>query len=106
MDTEETPSVSYFQPRIMAHRRADGKEYAIHDVYFNENGHIEGYTVQARSPRETSIEKLRQNLMALMNQDAEEFILGDLGYSYSKDDIQFWLEFIEYPPLDHVEEDE
>lgn len=74
-------------------------EYAIHEVYFGENRYPVSYTVDALSPRFVSVAGLKECLLGCLQQDKEEFVMGDCSYTYEKSQIEFWLEFIDEPPL-------
>lgn len=91
----------------MRHRKEVGhEEYAIHEVYFDADGQVQRYTRDALSPREASIAALRATLISFLEQDGEEVLIGDLGYAYSNEDIEWWLEHIDDAPLDYEQEDE
>ena len=84
----------------MRHRKEDGtEEYAIHDVYFTDAGQVKAYSEDALSPREPSVAKLKETLLALPQH--EEVQLGDLGYAYCPEDIHYWLKNIDREPIDY-----
>lgn len=86
----------------MRHLKETGdEEFAIHEVYFDDLDKVVTYTEAALSPREISVETLKVCLLELLAQSEDGVALGDLGYVYSREDIQLWLEHIETPPIDH-----
>jgi hypothetical protein len=102
MDAE----ISYWSDRVMRHRAPEGNDtFAIHEVYFTEDGEVATYTQDALSMRERSIETLRDALQGLLVGEEETFTLGDLGYEYSREDILDWLHCLHYPPLDYPYEE-
>jgi hypothetical protein len=97
---------SYWEPRVMRHHTAEGgQEYAIHEVYFDNGGNVNGYTTDALSPREPSIERLRATLVRLLDQGAEEITCGDLGYTYDRGAVEDWLTSLDDPSLDYKEDE-
>jgi len=93
--------IHYWQPRVMRHStNLKKEEYAIHEVYFNINDEVITYTCDALSSREASVELLKTELIKLRDYSTDEIILGDYGYIYDKEDIVFWLEFIDKPVID------
>ena len=97
----EDEQVTFWQPRVMKHRMPlGGEQFAVHEVYFDgRDGHIKFYSKDAMSPRETSVDRLKSKLLELLDHDEDEFAPGDLGFMHHKDDIRFWLEFIDFPPF-------
>jgi hypothetical protein len=93
---------SYWNPRVMRHREGEtGDQYAIHEVYFDDHDIIEGYTADALSPLMPSVSELKAFLVDCLKQDKEEFVMGDLQYTYEKEDLEFWLEYIDAVPIDY-----
>ena len=98
--------VSYWAPRVMRHHSAEGsEEYAIHEVYFSQDDRVVTYTVDALSPREASVEALKGKLLDLVHGGDEEMTLGDLGYTYVREDLEHWLEYVDQPPIDYEPEE-
>ena len=60
---------SYWQPRIMRHvQSTDEEEFAIHEVFFTAEGHINGYTEDAVSMREPTVERLHERIFELLEE--------------------------------------
>lgn len=94
--------ISYWEARVMRHSKQEGAdEFAIHEVYFSENDEIVTWTEEALSPRENSVEALRETLERFLTQPNEEIECGDLHYSYAKEDIEYWLRRIDQPVIDY-----
>lgn len=94
--------IAYWQPRVMRHQgKEKSDEYAIHEVYFDADDLPVTYTEDSLSSRFASIEALKNFLLACLEKDEEEFVMGDLSYTYVKDHIEFWLEYIDEPPIDY-----
>ena len=94
---------SYWQPRVMRHVRDTGEEeFAIHEVYFTAQGDITGYTDDALSMREPTVEKLREKIVQLLQESPDGEVIGDLSYTYHEDDIQLWLSHIDDPVIDYA----
>ncbi len=102
-DIDEQPR-SYWQPRVMHHKSKDNEEYfAIHEVYFTEDGDIDGYTENALSPKEKSVQSLKTRLSTILDQSEGEITLGDAGYGYDEEDIELWLKHIQDPVIEYGE---
>jgi hypothetical protein len=96
-------SEPFWRPQVMRHRRRDGSvEFAMHDVYFNENGEVSGYTVQARSPRFPTVEGL-QSWLEVKIEDGAGVVCGDLGSEHSSDDFELWLNHVTEEPIAYEE---
>lgn len=93
----------YWQPRVMRHIKKNGdEEYAVHEVYFHRSGRVIGWTSDALSMRISSVKKLQEELVRLLERGKEEeIILGDRGYKYDKEDIRVWLDHIDQPVIDY-----
>jgi hypothetical protein len=101
-DDEADKGISYWQPRVMRHREGEsGDQYAIHEVYFDDQDAVETYTEDALSPRMPSVSELKAFLVDCLKQDKEKFVMGDLQYTYEKEDLEFWLEFIDAASIDY-----
>ncbi|MBW3625292.1 MAG: DUF2321 domain-containing protein [Armatimonadetes bacterium] len=87
----QTELFSYCEPRIMRRRTEAGEEFAIHEVYFDGKGTIIGYTEDALSPREPTVERLKESLLRLMERRGEPITSGDLQYTYDSEDVKEWL---------------
>lgn len=87
--------ILYWQPRVMEHRCEEKTEYAIHEVYFDENRTPLTFSVDALSPRFETVVGLKDYLQDCLQQDREEFVMGDCSYTYEKSQIEFWLEFMD-----------
>lgn len=99
---DETQIRDYWQPRVMKHNISGHGEYAIHEVYFNgRDGSVKYYSQHAFSPRVSSIEELKKAIIALLDQDTDIFIVGDLQFDHHREDIEDWLEYIDFPPFDY-----
>jgi exonuclease III len=72
----------------------------VHDVYFADNGHVEGHTAEARSPRMESVDALRNWLREQLQQDVPTIVCGDLGYAHNREDVALWPEHINDVPVD------
>jgi hypothetical protein len=75
---------------VMRHRSGNGNvEYAIHEVYFNADDQPVTWTEDALSPRESTLDGLRMKLEAIRDRmgEDEEVQIGDLDYSYVKEDL-------------------
>lgn len=93
---------SYWEPRVMRHHYEDGsEEYAIHEVYFDGNGNVKRYTQDALSPRGPSLDELRDSLVCLIEENAEEVTAGDLGYFYHRTYIEEWIRCLDDPVVDY-----
>ena len=93
------PSMSYWEPRVMRHLSEQGKSFAFHDVYFDEDGNVDGYTLHARSPYKKSVDELKDCLQSLLRTETDSLALGDLRYEYTKDELLSWLDYIDSPPI-------
>lgn len=95
--------LSYFHPNVMLHKRPNGEEeYAVHDVFFNESGDAIDWTIEALSPRMPSVQNLKEELIRLLQEkkhSGHEIICGDAGDQTAAADIEFWLEYIDGPPI-------
>jgi hypothetical protein len=91
----------YWEPRVMRHSKGSSEEYAIHEVYFDEDGNVDGYTMDTLSPVAPSIEALRAALLSLLQQGEEEIVSGELGYTYEREEIEDWLECLNAPAIDY-----
>ncbi len=95
--------ISYWEARVMRHAKQGGPdEFAIHEVYFSENDEIVTWTEDTLSPREDSVQGLRETLEWFLAQPNEHIECGDLHYSYAKEDIENWLSHIDQPVIDYI----
>ena len=86
----------------MRHRVADGRhEYAIHDVYFDAHGAVEGYTSAARSNRFGSVAELRQWILTTLGSPDNGVTCGDLRDRHSAEHLSHWLKHIDDPVIDY-----
>jgi hypothetical protein len=96
---------SYWHPQVMRHRGPGGSyEYAMHDVYFDSKGRVEGYTREARSPRFPSPQELRTWILDNLTAAEQGIVCGDLGYKHYDYDLVLWLRHVDQPPLDYSSE--
>ncbi len=94
--------IRYWQPRVMRHSKKESvNEFAIHEVYFSDHDEVVTYTEDALSPRESSVEVLKQSLQMLLAQPGEIIICGDQHYAYTKEEIQNWLNQMDLPMIDY-----
>lgn len=95
-------NIAYFEPRVMRHRKETGEEeYAVHDVYFSDDGRVLRYTRDALSPREPTVEQLRAALVRFLAEGEDAITTGDLNYTYDREDVEDWLKSLEAPPIDY-----
>jgi hypothetical protein len=86
----------------MRHRGAGGSaEYAMHDVYFEREKGVVGYTREARSPRLPSAAKLKAWIEEQLGSGRDTVVCGDLGCEYAREDLELWLRHAEDPPLEY-----
>lgn len=52
--------------RIFKHKGKDYEYYMIHEVYYDENGKLDGWTEDAISPRGDTVEELIEHLEQLL----------------------------------------
>lgn len=98
----ESDRIAYFEPRVMRHRKGTGdEEYAIHDVYFSEDGRVVRYTLDALTPREPTVEQLKATLARLLEENGAEITTGDLHYTYDREEVEDWLQCTEKPSIDY-----
>ncbi len=89
---------------MVRHRLAVGDEYAVHDVYFDTAGRVVTHSADALSPREASVPDLREAIRFLIRKaEGKEVRTGDLGYTYTWEDLETWLACLELPPIDGLE---
>ena len=97
--------ISYFEPRVMRHGvGTEGEEFAIHEMFFTEAEEVVTYTEDALSPRAPTVEGLRQALLDLLRSGEAEITAGDLGYSYDREDVEWWLSSTEQQPVDYQDD--
>jgi hypothetical protein len=54
----QSGSISHFDTRVIRHRTETGSdEFAVHEVYYGSDGRIISHTLEALSPRRSSIEE-------------------------------------------------
>jgi exonuclease III len=95
---------SYWRPQILRHLTDDASElFAIHDVYFSDFGQTWGETIDALSPKFTSVEALKQFLQDFLSSEIESIRCGDKNYEYFREDIELWLKHCDDPVLDYEE---
>jgi hypothetical protein len=96
--------IAYFETRVIRHRTDAGtEEYAIHEVYYGKEGEIITHTLEALSPRRSSLEELKSALITLLEEGGGEITTGDLNYSYPREYIEDWLCCIDDPPIESLE---
>ena len=94
--------IAYWEPRVMRHQDPAGRlEFAVHEVYFDTSGVVVSWTPDAVSPRAHTLEALREALHGLLTSGAEELVLGDLGETYPREDVEWWLQNLDIPPLEY-----
>ncbi len=99
---ESESQLAYWEPRVMRHQDPSGRvEFAVHEVYFDTNGAVVSWTPDAVSPRAPTVEALREALRALLASGGEEMVLGDLGETYPREDLEWWLQNLDLPPLEY-----
>lgn len=93
--------IDYYEPRVVRLTQPDGREqFSIRDVYFSPAGEVVFFTEDALSPASDSLSGLLAALADLMNQPGDPVTAGELGYEYSKTDVQEWIRAAERPVLD------
>ncbi|HTE16746.1 MAG TPA: hypothetical protein VK689_00020 [Armatimonadota bacterium] len=80
------------------------EEFAIHEVFFSEDGDVVTHTLDALSPRASTVEVLRRALLDMLGSGKADITAGDLGYSYAPEDVEQWLASTEQPPVDYQDE--
>jgi hypothetical protein len=95
-----------FQSRVMRHRKSEGDEFAIHEVYLNAQDQVVTYTLDALSPRVRSVEQLRMTIEGLILRNDEGIETGDQNFFYSRGDMEEWLRCLDKAVLDFDEEGE
>jgi hypothetical protein len=99
---EADDNIHLVGPRVMRHRLPNGEfEYSIHDVYCSTDGRVVTYTEDALSVRTLALDALESALEAWKNLPGGQFVSGDLGYAYSKEDLEDWIRCLEEPVLDY-----
>ncbi len=94
--------MDYWKPQILKHTLKNGKtEYAIHEVYFNSNDEVETWTQDAISDRFKTKKLLKASLIEFINSGKESIVCGDKKYSYSLNNVKFWLEYVEDKTIDY-----
>jgi len=85
----------------MRHRAPGGViEYAIHDVYFDDEGRPTSWTEHARSPRLSSVSELRDWIEAQLSSPDTGVVCGDLGYEHHHEDFAVWRIHVGQPVID------
>jgi hypothetical protein len=86
----------------MRHRVVDGRdEYAIHDVYFDARGAVQGYTSAARSNRFSSVAELKQWILTMLPTADNGITCGDLAQTHSAEHLSHWLKHVDDPVIDY-----
>jgi hypothetical protein len=97
--------IDNWQPRVMRHHQGnEGELYAIHEVYFGKDNTVVTYTEDTLTPKKGSVSELKDFLLSSLNQEKEEFEMGDSRYIYSKEDIELWLNYIDELPINYENE--
>lgn len=104
MEQRPEQLLAYYEPRVMVHRTGGCIEYAIHEVYFDRSGNVATYTLEALSPRCGSMGELQETLLSFLRGESDTVVMGDLGYEYSREAIEWWLEAFDAPPLEFEED--
>lgn len=95
--------IEYWRPRVMRHPGGkEGDTYAIHEVYYDEADTVVTYTEDALTPKEKSVTDLKIYLLGCLAQENEEYVMGDSQYTYTKEDIEFWLRYIDESPINFL----
>ncbi len=100
---DESSKIAYWEDRVMVHKTDGMEEFGIHEVYFGEDGEVVTYTEDVLSPRAGSVEELKRLLLELLDQEGDEVVSGDFGYSYPKEVIRDWLDCVDEPVLEYRE---
>jgi hypothetical protein len=100
----ESKPTRHFEPRVLRHHAAAGDvEYAVHEVYFDDDGRVLGYTEDALSPRQPSLEQLREALLRLLAEGVTTIRTGDLSYEHDSEYVEEWLACLNTQPIDATE---
>lgn len=94
-------TIAYFQPRAVHGTDVPGKNwYAIHEVYFRQDGTVETMTTDALSPRFTAMSELKGWILSCLEAGMTTVASGERGYEYTAEDLQWWLECIGLPIIE------
>ncbi len=86
----------------MRHQNPSGRmEFAVHEVYFDIQGAVISWTPDAVSPRASTVDALRKALRTLLASGEEEMVLGDLRETYPREDVEWWIQQLDIPPLEY-----
>jgi hypothetical protein len=99
---EKEPDIAYWQPRVMRHGLApETTEYAVHEVYFNDEHRAVTWTKDAVSPHMPSPAVLKKWISDQLAAPDDGVVCGDRGYTHHHGDFELWLKHVNEPPLEY-----
>lgn len=93
-------------PSFRQRNQSGGETYAMHEVFFADDGTEIGYTIEAVSPCYPNLTQLRHSLRELHAQLGTEAAIpsGDRELLHSREDVALWLNHLDEPVRDVEEE--